>query len=57
MNKTLLIGLGITALATSALIIGVLRELKAIRELTIDAEEIPEGVEPEVQILAEEVAE
>ena len=58
MNKKLLIGLGIAAIATTVIAVGIYRELKAIKELTIDdAEELPEdlvnGVD-EVQVLADE---
>ncbi len=45
MNKShikLIIGLSIAAAATTALIIGVARELNAIRNLTIDVDELPE---------------
>ncbi len=45
MNKSnikLIIGLSIAAAATTALVIGVARELKAIRNLTIDVDELPE---------------
>ncbi len=51
MNKShvkLIVGLSIAAAATTALIIGVARELKAIRNLTIDVDELPE--EPEYPI-------
>ncbi len=41
-NTKILIGLGITAAATAALAIGVLRELKAIRNLTIEVDELAE---------------
>ena len=56
MNKKLMFGLAIAATATTALIIGILRELKEIRALTIDAEELAEEIVnelQEVQILAE----
>ena len=56
MNKKLMFGLTIAATATTALIIGILRELKEIRALTIDAEELAEEIVnelQEVQILAE----
>ncbi len=45
MNKShikLIIGLSIAAAATTALVIGVARELNAIRNLTIDVDELPE---------------
>jgi hypothetical protein len=57
MNKKLLFGLAIAATATTAVIIGILRELKQIRDLTIDADELAEEIVndlQEVQILAEE---
>ena len=56
MNKKLMFGLAIAATTTTALIIGILRELKEIRALTIDAEELAEEIVnelQEVQILAE----
>ena len=59
MNKNhikLIVGLSIAAAATTALVIGVVRELKAIRNLTIDIDELPE--EPaDVLEEEEEVAE
>ena len=62
MNKSsikLIVGLSIAAAATTALVIGVVRELNAIRNLTIDIDELPE--EPadaleEAEAAAEEVA-
>lgn len=45
MNKSsikLIVGLSIAAAATTALVIGVVRELNAIRNLTIDIDELPE---------------
>ena len=58
MNKKLLFGLAIAATATTAVIIGILRELKEIRELTIDADELAEEIanklHDEVQVFAEE---
>ena len=44
MNKKLLFGLAIAATATTAVIIGILRELKQIRDLTIDADELAEEI-------------
>ena len=41
-NIKLIVGLSIAAAATTALVIGVVRELKAIRNLTIDIDELPE---------------
>ena len=57
MSKKLLLGLAIAATATTAVIIGILRELKEIRELTIDADELAEEIANElheVQVLAKE---
>ena len=45
MNKKLLIGLGIAAVATTLIAIGVIHELKSIRSLTIDADELPDELE------------
>ena len=44
MNYKLLFGMAIAATATTAVIIGILRELKQIRELTIDADELAEEI-------------
>jgi len=41
-NTKILIGIGIAAAATAAITYGVLRELKAIRNLTIDVDDLPE---------------
>ncbi len=41
-NIKLVVGLSIAAAATTVLVIGVIRELKAIRNLTIDIDELPE---------------
>ena len=57
MNKSsikLIVGLSIAAAATTALVIGVVRELNAIRNLTIDIDELPE--EPADLLDAEEEA-
>ena len=43
MNKKLLIGLGIAAVATTVITVAVIHELKKIRKLTTDADELPEG--------------
>jgi hypothetical protein len=40
----LAIGLGIAAAATTAIVIGVARELKAIRNLTIDVDDLSDDV-------------
>lgn len=56
MSKKLLFGLAIAATATTAVIVGVLRELKEIRELIIDADELAEEIVndlQEVQVFAE----
>jgi len=45
MNKKLLIGLGIAAVATTLVAIGVIHELRHIRSLTVDADELPDGLE------------
>ena len=44
MNKKLLIGLGIAAVATTLVAIGVIHELRQIRSLTVDADELPNGL-------------
>ena len=54
-NIKLIVGLSIAAAATTALVIGVVCELKAIRNLTIDIDELPE--EPGDIADEEEVAE
>jgi hypothetical protein len=61
-NIKLILGLSIAAAATTALVIGVVRELNAIRNLTIDIDELPEepadalGEEEEVEEVAEDAA-
>ena len=46
MNKKLLIGLGIAAVATTLIAVGVIHELKKIRKLTDDADDrLPEELE------------
>lgn len=50
MQIKLLVGLGIATVATAALAIGVIRELKAIRNLTIDADELPDELFDENEI-------
>ena len=50
MQIKLLVGLGIATVATAALAIGVIRELKAIRTLTIDADELPDELFDEDEI-------
>ena len=61
-NIKLILGLSIAAAATTALVIGVVRELNAIRNLTIDIDELPEepadalGEEEEAEEVAEDAA-
>ncbi len=43
-STKVLIGLGIAAAATTLIAIGVIRELKAIRALTIDEDDLPEDL-------------
>ena len=50
MQIKLLVGLGIATVATAALAIGVIREVKAIRNLTIDADELPDELFDEDEI-------
>ena len=50
MQIKLLVGLGIATVATAALAIGVIRELKAIRNLTIDSDELPDELFDEDEI-------
>lgn len=47
MNKNLKIalGIGIAAAAVTAITIGVIRQLKAIKSLTIEAEELPDELD------------
>ena len=54
-NTKILIGLGIAAAATTAIAIGVIRELRAIRNLTIDVDDLPE--EDALDVAVEEAAE
>lgn len=56
MKTKLLIGLGIFAVATTALTIGVIHELKAIRALTVDADDLEEFEDAEVAVLSDEAA-
>ena len=51
-----LIGIGIAAAATTAIAYGVLRELKAIRNLTINVDDLPDE-EPVEAALEEAVVE
>ena len=60
MNKNsikLILGLSIAAAATTALVIGVVRELNAIRNLTIDIDELPEEPADLLEAEEEEAAE
>ena len=43
-NVKIAIALGITAAATAAITVGIIRQLKAIKALTIDADEIDENL-------------
>ena len=43
MNKKLMIGLGLAAVATAVIAIGVVHELKKIRALTTDPDELPDA--------------
>lgn len=57
MNKTqvkLLIGIGVATAALAAITIGVIHELKAIRALTIDADDLPEEFANEEPLLEAE---
>lgn len=60
-NIKLIVGLSIAAAATTALVIGVVRELKAIRNLTIDIDELPEepadALEEEEEVAEDAAAE
>ena len=56
MKTKLLIGLGIFAVATTALTIGVIHELKAIRALTVDADDLEDPENAELAILSTEEA-
>lgn len=52
MNKKLLIGLGIAAVATTLIAVGVIHELRKIRNLTEDADDLlPEGLEKDDETL------
>ena len=53
-NTKILLGIGIAAVATTVVAIGVLRELRAIRNLTIEVDDLPE--EEPADELAEEAA-
>ena len=56
-NTKLLIGIGIAAAATTAIAYGVYRELKAIRNLTIDVDDLPDEDDVLEELEAEEAAE
>ncbi len=56
MNKTamkLLLGLSIATAATAIIAIGVIRELKSMKELQIDTDELPEGLDNDVEVTVE----
>lgn len=56
MNKTamkLLLGLSIATAATAIIAIGVIRELKSMKELKIDTDELPEGLDNDVEVTVE----
>ena len=56
MNKTamkLLLGLSITTAATAIIAIGVIRELKLIKDLKIDTDELDEGLDADVEVAVE----
>ena len=53
-NTKILIGIGIAAAATTAIAYGVYRELKAIRNLTIDVDDLPEEDEDLEALACEE---
>lgn len=53
-NTKILIGIGIAAVATTAIAYGVYRELKAIRNLTIDVDDLPEEDEDLEALACEE---
>ena len=56
MNKTtlkLLLGLSIATAATAIIAIGVIHELKSMRELKVDTDELPEGLDNNVELTIE----
>ena len=53
-NTQILIGIGIAAVATAAIAYGVYRELKAIRNLTITVDDLPDEDEAFDELAAEE---
>ncbi|MBR2020055.1 MAG: hypothetical protein IKA05_06630 [Clostridia bacterium] len=56
-NTKILIGIGIAAAATTAIAYGVYRELKAIRNLTITVDDLPDEDEAFEELAEEEVVE
>jgi len=58
MNKPwkIAIGIGIAAAAVTVITIGVMHKLKAIKSLTIDAEELPEDLDLSLEEPADEDA-
>ena len=54
-STKVLIGLGLVAGVTAALAVGIIRELKAIRALTIDADDLAEDLGEDIDgvIIAE----
>jgi hypothetical protein len=56
MHKTamkLLLGLSIATAATEIIAIGVIRELKSMKELKIDTDELPEGLDNDGEVTVE----
>lgn len=56
MNKTtlkLLLGLSIATAATAIIAIGVIHELKSMRELKVDTDELPEGLDDTLELTVE----
>ena len=56
MNKTtlkLLLGLSIATAATAIIAIGVIHELKSMRELKVDTDELPEGLDDSLELTVE----
>ena len=56
-NTKIFIGIGIAAAATTAIAYGVYRELKAIRNLTITVDDLPDEDEAFEELAEEEVVE
>lgn len=56
MNKTtlkLLLGLSIATAATAIIAIGVIRELKSMKDLKIDTEELPDDFDDDIELTIE----